>query len=55
MKIPDWIVIDTSKGDGEFLCKRCGDHRKPHLPAAIMDFIKQSEAFTESHKYCEKK
>jgi hypothetical protein len=51
-KIPDWIVIDTTKKEGDFLCKRCLEIRVPIIPCAIDDFVKQAEAFAETHKFC---
>lgn len=52
MKLRPWIIIDTSVNPAVFRCTRCGAKRPMHLPAAITDWIKQGEAFTESHKFC---
>ena len=51
-KIPIHIMLDYSKQPPESVCKNCGARRQVHLPAAIDDFIKQCEAFCESHKDC---
>jgi len=46
------IILDYSKQPSEYVCERCGARRQVNLPAAIDDFVKQGEAFAESHKYC---
>ena len=51
-KIPKHIILDYNKQPPEFLCVNCGGRRQLHLPVPIDDFIKQGEAFAESHKYC---
>jgi len=51
-RIPKHIVLDYSKQPHSYVCKNCGARRQIHLPAAIDDFVKQGEAFSESHKYC---
>ena len=53
-KIPRWIFLKYDQDPNYFLCKCCGGTRPVHLPAAIDDVVKQSEAFAESHKYCNK-
>ena len=54
-KIPKHIILDYHKQPPEYVCKNCGDRRQLHLPAEISDFIKQGEAFAESHRYCKNK
>jgi len=51
-KIPEWILIKYDVKPPLFSCSRCGATRELHLPAAIDDFAKQSEAFAESHRNC---
>jgi len=52
MKIPKFIFLKYNDGPPYFLCVNCGKTRPAHLPSATRDFIKQAEAFSESHKYC---
>lgn len=54
-KIPEHIFLDYSKQPPEYLCANCGGRRTLHIPASIADFIKQGEAFAESHRYCKEK
>jgi len=54
-KIPRWIFLNYKKQPPVMVCKCCGESRTVHLPAAVDDFLKQSEAFAESHKNCNKK
>ena len=51
-KIPKWITLKYDVTPNVFVCERCHTVREVHLPAAIDDVVKQSEAFAESHKYC---
>jgi len=51
-KIPRWIFLNYEKQPPVMVCKCCGESREIHLTAAANDFIKQAEAFAESHKYC---
>ena len=55
-KLPDWIVLhlEPSPKPPTFKCNRCGATRSVHLPASTGDFIKQGEAFADSHKECRK-
>lgn len=55
MRIPKHIILDYSKQPNELKCIFCGKTRVVHLPAPIDDFVKQGEAFAESHKYCKEK
>jgi len=54
-KIPEWIIVKYNVRPQIFYCSRCGGSRELHLPAPIDDFVKQAEAFAESHKYCKEK
>ena len=51
-KIPKWIIFKFDIKPNVFMCDRCGATREAHLPAAVSDFTRQAEAFSESHKYC---
>jgi hypothetical protein len=53
-KIPAWINVKCDVQPPLLKCERCGETRDIHIPAAMDDFIKQGEAFSESHKYCKK-
>ncbi len=53
-KIPAWIYIKYDKQPAYFLCERCKSEREVHMPAAIDDVLKQSEAFAETHRICKK-
>ena len=53
-KIPDYIILKYDQEPQIMACNKCGGYRKVHLPAAVDDFIKQAEAFAESHKWCTK-
>lgn len=48
-RMPDWIMA----GSNAFHCARCGATRPMHLPAAIPDWILQTEAFAASHTTCQ--
>lgn len=52
--IEGWIRIGPFADVTEFICERCGIKRPVHIPCSIGDFLKQSEAFNESHKFCQK-
>ncbi|MBE3141436.1 MAG: hypothetical protein IMZ53_12750 [Thermoplasmata archaeon] len=54
-KLLKHITINYKKQPPEFVCERCQVSRQVHLPALIKDFIKQGEAFSASHEYCQKK
>jgi hypothetical protein len=51
-RISEHIILDYSKQPSEYVCEKCGARRQVHLPATVDDFVKQGEAFAESHKYC---
>jgi hypothetical protein len=53
-KIPKHIILNHEIQPPVFQCTICGITRAVHLPAAVDDFLKQIEAFAESHKYCGK-
>lgn len=54
-KIPEWIILKYDVTPNQYVCQRCGARREVYLPATIDDFVKQGEAFAESHKHCKDK
>lgn len=53
VKIVKWIILNYEKQPPEFICQHCGEGRIAHIPAVMSDFIKQGEAFSASHRFCQ--
>ena len=54
-RIPDWIFIDGKSYPPTLVCKRCGARRELHVPATIVDALRQGEAFAATHADCKPK
>jgi len=46
-----YIVIIPEDG-GIYYCKHCGTKKKASLPAGILEFVAEGEAFIQEHEGC---